>query len=123
MDEGRISTPHKPTGNEGSIQGIESLSGVSDRHDHSGDVRQHDCSFLLKQAGGDTFQEPMHEHHSPLRLGRETTDDHNIKVVPGCLNVKADALSRRNQILKQEWSLLQQVFSQICKTWETPQPI
>ncbi len=34
------------------------------------------------------------------------------KFVPGCLNVKADALSRRNQILKQEWSLLQQVFSQ-----------
>ncbi len=52
MDKGRISTPHKSTGDEGSIQGIESLLGVSDRHDHSGNVRQHDRSFLLEQAGG-----------------------------------------------------------------------
>ncbi len=51
-------------------------------------------------------------------------DNHRITLkssfVPGHLNVKADALSRQNQILKQEWSLLQEVFVQICRVWETP---
>ncbi len=80
MDKGRISTPHKSIGDEGSIQGIESLPGVSDRHVHISNDRQHDCSILPEQAGGDTFQEPVHEHHSSPRLGRKTKDDHNIKI-------------------------------------------
>ncbi len=69
---------------------------------------------------GDKAQEPVHDHHTSPRLGEEAEDAHNNSTfVPGCLNVKADALSRRNQILKQEWSLLQ-VFEKISKTWDTP---
>ena len=41
--------------------------------------------------------------------------------IPGRLNAIADKLSRRNQIVKTEWSLDQQVFSEICKQWGYPQ--
>ena len=40
--------------------------------------------------------------------------------IPGCLNVKADLLSRSNQVKSTEWSLHPQVFKQICQKWFTP---
>lgn len=40
--------------------------------------------------------------------------------VPGRLNVKADSLSRRKQILKTEWSLNPDVFRRICKRFGQP---
>ena len=38
----------------------------------------------------------------------------------GHLNVKADLLSRSNQVQSTEWSLHLQVFKQICQKWFTP---
>ena len=40
---------------------------------------------------------------------------------PGQLNVVADKLSRLGQIIQTEWSLLPQVFQEICQRWHRPQ--
>ena len=37
--------------------------------------------------------------------------------IPGHLNVIADKLSRLNQVIQTEWSLLPEVFAQICRHW------
>ena len=42
------------------------------------------------------------------------------RLIPGCLNVMANLLSRSNQVQSTEWSLHQQVFEQICQKWFTP---
>ena len=41
--------------------------------------------------------------------------------IPGRLNVIADKLSRRGQIIQTEWSLHQEVFDLRCQTWHHPQ--
>jgi len=50
---------------------------------------------------------------------------HNIEIrsryIPGHLNVLADQLSRKNQVLPSEWSLHPDICKQIWKTWEWPQ--
>ena len=54
----------------------------------------------------------------------EWADSQNMTLrsqyVPGRLNVKADALSRRRQILKTEWSLNPEVFRRVCKILGQP---
>lgn len=50
--------------------------------------------------------------------------DHEISLkarhIPGHLNVMADSLSRRGQLLHTEWSLSPEIFRMICTHWETP---
>ena len=41
--------------------------------------------------------------------------------IPGHLNVIADKLSRLGQTIQTEWSLLPEVFAEICKKWHQPQ--
>ena len=41
--------------------------------------------------------------------------------IPGHLNVIADKLSRLGQTIQTEWSLLPEVFQQICRQWHWPQ--
>ena len=41
--------------------------------------------------------------------------------IPGHLNVIADKLSRLGQTIQTEWSLLPEVFQQICSQWHRPQ--
>ena len=41
--------------------------------------------------------------------------------IPGHLNVIADKLSRLGQTIQTEWSLLPEVFHQICNRWHRPQ--
>jgi len=43
-----------------------------------------------------------------------------VRHIPGHLNVVADRLSRRGQILQTEWSLSPQVFHQLCKIRSKP---
>ena len=49
------------------------------------------------------------------------TEAHNVlleaRYLPGQLNVLADLLSRRNQVLAAEWPLLPQVAKKIIRTW------
>ena len=52
------------------------------------------------------------------------TEAHNVlleaRYLPGQSNVLADLLSRRNQVLGAEWSLLPQVAKKIIRTWGSP---
>ena len=52
------------------------------------------------------------------------TEDNNVlleaRYLPGQSNVLADLLSRRNQVLVAEWSLLPQVAKKIIRTWGSP---
>ena len=41
--------------------------------------------------------------------------------IPGCLNVIADHLSRPNQPIPTEWSLLPEIVSRIFRVWGTPE--
>ena len=41
--------------------------------------------------------------------------------IPGRLNVIADKLSRLNQTIQTEWSLLPDVFQRLCSKWHRPQ--
>ena len=41
--------------------------------------------------------------------------------IPGRLNVIADKLPRLGQTIQTEWSLLPEVFQQICNQWHLPQ--
>ena len=41
--------------------------------------------------------------------------------IPGQLNVIADKLSRLNQTIQTEWSLLPDVFQRLCSKWHRPQ--
>ena len=41
--------------------------------------------------------------------------------IPGHLNVIADKLSRLGQTIQTEWSLLPEVFQQLCNQWHRPQ--
>ena len=43
------------------------------------------------------------------------------KHIPGHLNAIADKLSWHRQVIQTEWSLLQEVFDQLCSRWHTPQ--
>ena len=46
---------------------------------------------------------------------------HKARHIPGHLNVIADKLSRLGQTIQTEWSLLPEVFHQICIRWHRPQ--
>ena len=52
------------------------------------------------------------------------TEAHNVlleaRYLPGQSNVLVDLLSRRNQVLAVEWSLLPQVAKKIIRTWGSP---
>ena len=41
--------------------------------------------------------------------------------IPGRLNVIADKLSRLNQTIQTEWSLLPDIFRELCRKWHRPQ--
>ena len=41
--------------------------------------------------------------------------------IPGRLNVIADKLSRQGQVIQTEWSLHQEIFDNLCRTWHYPQ--
>ena len=41
--------------------------------------------------------------------------------IPGRLNVIADKLSRLNQTIQTEWSLLPDIFQRLCSRWHRPQ--
>ena len=50
-------------------------------------------------------------HHYKITL--------RARLIPGCLNMMANLLSRSNHVQSTEWSLHLQVFKQICQRWFT----
>ena len=77
-------------------------------------VRQHVSGRLPEKSGG-------HQSHRHMSVVREEGNDTSSPLpVPGHLNVLADHLSRRGQILKTEWSLNLTVADRIFRAWGRP---
>ena len=76
-------------------------------------------AYVCKQGG--TVSDPLCELTGQLL---RWTEDHNMlleaRYLPAQSNVLADLLSRRNQVLAAEWSLLPQVAKKIIRTWGSP---
>ena len=76
-------------------------------------------AYVFKQGG--TVSDSLCELTGQLL---RWTEDHNVlleaRYLPGQSNVLADLLSRRNQVLVAEWSLLPQVAKKIIRTWGSP---
>ena len=71
-------------------------------------------------------QEGIHSAEMCALLWRVMTCCHHYQLtqqarhIPGCLNMMADSMSRRNQTQSTEWSLNPQMFKQIRQKWFTP---
>ena len=76
--------------------------------------------WYLKKQGGtksrDLFLEAKHLFSTVMELGIILQARH----VAGRLNVLADQLSRRGQVLKNEWSINPQIFKRVCKMMGRP---
>ena len=74
----------------------------------------------LRNRGG-TLSRPLYSHTAQLLLW---ADSHNISLVPhhilGKLNIMADCLSRRHQVLNSEWTLSLPVLHQVWRLWGQP---
>ena len=71
----------------------------------------------LRNQGG-MLSRPLYSHTAQLLLW---ADSHNVSLVPrhipGKLNVIADRLSRRHQVLNSEWTLSLSVLHQVWRLW------
>ena len=117
-------TPHQHSGDESSIPGASGLSGRGHQPASNGNVRQLHGSSLRLQAGGGgggTVSDSLCELTGQLLCWMEA---HNVlleaRYLPGQSNVLADLLSRCNQVLAAEWSLLPRVAKKIIRTWGSP---
>ena len=111
-------TPHQYPGDESSVPGTSDLPGYDHQPASDSNVRELHGS-LRQQAGRDSFR-------LPLRVDRATSpldgspQQLEARYLLGQSNVLADLLSRRNQVLVVEWSLLPQVAKKIIRTWGSP---
>ena len=114
--------PHQHLGDEGSVPGASSLPGHDHRPASDSNVRQlHGSSLCQQTGGGGAVSDSLCELTGQLLCW---TEAHNVlleaRYLPGQSNVLADFLSRRNQVLGAEWSLLPQVAKKIIRTWGSP---
>ena len=113
-------TPHQYPGDESSVPGTSDLPGHGHQPASDSNVRQLHGSSLHLQAGG-TVSDSLCELTGQLL---HWTEAHNVlleaRYLPGQSNILADLLSRRNQVLAAEWSLLPQVAKKIIRTWGSP---
>ena len=72
---------------------------------------------LSEKSGGHSVSTDVPYGHRYLRMGRKTVHDNDT---PGHLNVLADHLSRRDQILKTEWSLNPAVARRVFRVRGSP---
>ena len=83
-------------------------------------VRQHVSGCLPEKSGG-TKSLAMNDLATDICLWSEKRGMTLVpRYLPGHLNVLADHLSRRGQILKTEWSLNQTVADRIFRAWGRP---
>ncbi len=80
MDKGGVPSTHKCSRTRSSSKGIESIPTISGGFYSCCNVRQHDSGIVPQQTGGDTFQDPVLEHHSSSRLGRRSSDHNKINL-------------------------------------------
>ena len=83
-------------------------------------VRQHVSGCLPEKSGGHQIAHNERFSHRHMSVVREEGMTLVPRYLPGHLNVLADHLSRRGQILKTEWSLNQTVADRIFRAWGRP---
>ena len=83
-------------------------------------VRQHVSGCLPEKSGGHQIARNELFSHIHMSVVREVGNDTSSRYLPGHLNVLADHLSRRGQILKTEWSLNQTVADRFFRAWGRP---
>jgi ribonuclease HI len=76
-------------------------------------------SYINKQ-GGTRSSQLCHQTLDLLKWTEEKNIILTSTFVPGALNVVADRLSRKHQILKSEWTINNDVLLQIWKIWDRP---
>ena len=84
-------------------------------------VRQHVSGCLPEKSGGHQIARNERFSHGHMSVVREEGNMTLVpRYLPGHLNVLADHLSRRGQILKTEWSLNQTIADRIFRAWGRP---
>ena len=120
MDPFRTRAPHQCTGAQGGNISPQSLGySITGSHVLIATDNTTVVAYINKQGG----------NHSHLLLWLVVdlflwfqTQDITLRArhIPGCLNVKADRLSRLNQPIMTEWSLHPEVVNLIFRLWGTP---
>ena len=103
----RKSPSHKLSRTKGSPASSEAVRTSMQEQDCAGVNRQYDSCFVHKQARGYEVRLSL---CSPLEAS---------VLVPSQGHILSK-LSRHNQVIQTEWSLSQQVFSQLCSKWTPP---
>lgn len=76
-------------------------------------------AYIQKQGGTKSVQLCMLTYKL-LSWCRENEILLRARHIPGRLNVLADALSRRGQLLHTEWTLHPEIFRWVCQLWDAP---
>ena len=110
-------TAHQCPGASSHMAWPKSFQPESGEYEGCAHVRQHVSGCLPEKSGGHQIVRNERFSHGHICLWAEKR---GMTLVPGHLNVLADHLSRRGQILKSEWSLNQTVADMIFRAWGRP---
>ena len=117
---GPIPTTHQCPGASSHMAWPKSFQPKSGECEGCSHVRQHISVAYLRNQGG-TKSLTMNDLATDICLWSEKRGMTLVpRYLPGHLNVLADHLSRRGQILKTEWSLNQTVADRIFRAWGRP---
>ena len=111
---------HKCPGTQSSHVGFEILPSDNSELSYSAVNRQYDCSGLSKQRRGARSRTLSFMATNLLEWCMKRQVSLTAKFVPGKLNVLADSLSRKGQIIHTEWTIHKGTLSQIFQFWEVP---
>ena len=111
-------TPHKLSRVKGSFSSSQGVPTPMYGQNCTSGHRQYDSSSLHQQGRGYAVRPTLCPSMENLDLVYQPPDNLKARHIPGHLNVIADKLSRLGQT---EWSLLPEVFQQICNQWHRPQ--
>ena len=110
---------HQSSGDEGSVLGPSVVSRRCHRSPRDSDVRQLDGRGVHQQGG--TVSRALCLLASRLLRWTESIDIHfDARYLPGQVNVLADLLSRRGQVVGTEWSFHPQVARSLLRVWGNP---
>ena len=111
---------HKCPGTQSSHVGSEILPSDNSELSYSAVNRQYDCSGLSEQRRGARSRTLSFMATNLLEWCMKRQVSLTAKFVPGKLNVLADSLSRKGQIIHTEWTIHKGTLSQIFQFWEVP---
>ena len=116
----REQTPHKLSGVKGSLSSSQGVPACLYGQNCPGGHGQYNSGSLHQQGGGHAVRPTLCPSMENLDLVYHHQITLKARHIPGHLNV-IDKLSRLGQTIQTEWSLLPEVFQQICNQWHRPQ--